>query len=276
MIKISVIIPAYNAAHTICTAIGSVLEQRGAETEIIVVNDGSSDNLIEVLEEYGDVVKLISIPNGGVANARNVGLRFVKGDFVMFLDADDFLKPGCFEHIINELNQTNADIIRFGYEINYGDGAFKKPLNYFKIREFINKDEFPDKIYPHYINGIMLNSICMTLFRRDILKGLKFRVDMKTAEDAIFSMLAYTKAQNALILPDAYYVYNQTGGSLTGSGLSVMEKYRCNIEVSKQIINFLPEWKMNTAVWYIRGAIRPAILTFDKLKRMRASIGGAL
>lgn len=273
MLKISVIIPAYNAAATICTAIDSVLTQ-SSSAEIIVVNDGSRDNLIEVVEAYGDSVKLISIPNGGVANARNVGLDRATGDYIMFLDADDRLKPGCFENITKELNNTNADIIRFGYELDYGDGELKKPLNYFKTRKFVNKAGFPEEIYPYYINGIMLNSICMTLFKRDIVHGIRFRGDMKTAEDAVFSMQAYTNADTALILPDAYYVYNQTGGSLTGSGLPLIEKYRCNIKVSKEIIKLLPAWDMNSPVWILRAALRPVVLTFDKLRRLKAPSGG--
>lgn len=272
--KISVIIPAYNAAQTICTAIDSVLGQSYAETDIVIVNDGSSDNIEEVISKYESRVKLVSIPNGGVANARNVGLAYAEGDFVMFLDADDRLKPDCFENIIKEQQLTNADVVRFGYELDYGDGELKKPLNYFKKRELILKHEFPEKIYPYYINGIMLNSVCMTLFRKELLDNISFRVDMKTAEDAIFSMQAYTRAEKVLIIPDAYYVYNQTGGSLTGSGLALIEKYKCNIQVSKEIIHLLPQWRMNSPLWQIRAAMRPVVLTFDKLRRMGASGGG--
>ena len=266
--KISVIIPAYNAAGTICRAVDSVLNQRGAELQVIVVDDGSKDNLPIVLEKYGDAIKLISIENGGVANARNVGLSNADGDFVMFLDADDEYAEGCIEHVVKKQHETNADIVRFGYVIDYGGGRRQKPLHSFEKEELIEKSTFAEKIYPLYINGIMLNSICMTLFKKEIINGLRFRVGMKTAEDAIFSMQAYTNAASVLILPEEYYIYNQTGGSLTGNGLSVLAKYKCNAVFSGEIVKILPVWGMSSFKWYAKAVLRPLFVTFDKIRRM--------
>ena len=269
--KLSVIIPAYNSEKYITRCLDSIKSQQGAELEIIVVNDGSKDSTEEILKTYPGIT-FVTIPNGGAANARNTGLRMATGDFVMFLDADDFLKEGCLEKVFAKQQEKNADIVRFSYLEYYEGGKTLTPLNTFREEIWAEKEEFKKKIYPYYINGIMLNSICMTLFKREVLEGVSFRTDMPTAEDAIFSLCAYTNAQNALIIPDEYYMYNRGDGeSLTSKGLSLMKKYRCNFILSGEIAKKLPRWKMNSMKWYIKTYLRPIVLTFDKLKRNKRS-----
>ncbi len=90
---VSVIIPAYKAERTICRAIDSVLNQTVPPMEIIVIDDGSPDNQNSRIQEYGDSVVLIQQPNGRTACARNTGLARARGDFIAFLDADDYWEP---------------------------------------------------------------------------------------------------------------------------------------------------------------------------------------
>lgn len=271
--KVSVIIPSYNSADTVVGAVESALNQSGAQMDIVVVNDGSTDNTKEVLARYTDRIKLISVPNGGAASARNTGLQYADGDFIMFLDSDDELKEGCVRQLLEEQQKTAADIVRFEYVISNGKGSMHKPLHYFKEKDFIIRENFKEKIYPLYVNGIMLNSVCMCMFKRSVIDGLKFRTDMQTAEDAVFSLNAFSKADSVLVLPEEFYVYNRTEQSLTSSGLSLMNKYKCNIILSREIIKKLPEWGMNSPGWHIKAALRPIVLTVDKIRRNRMSRG---
>lgn len=264
--KLSVIIPAYNCEKYIERCINSIKMQSGAETEIIVVNDGSTDSTKEILDSI-DGIKAVTIENGGVANARNTGLGLATGDFIMFVDSDDFLAEGCFETVIEKQQEQNADIVRFTYLEYYDNGKKIVPLNTFTEEIHAEKNEFREKIYPYYIKGIMLNSICMTLFRRDVLKDVLFRTDMQTAEDAVFSLQAYTNAKNAIIIPQSFYMYNRGDGSLTSSGLSVITKYRCNFILSYEIAKKLKQWGMGSVKMYIKTFMRPIVLTFDKIKR---------
>lgn len=266
---VSVIIPAYNCASTIEKTINSVLEQDYDDIELIVVNDGSYDNTSEILSLYGDRIKLITKENGGVASARNQGLLEAKGDFIMFLDSDDCIKEGCISRLVKKQIETSADIIRFEYVLSYPDGRISKPLHCFDEEQIIFKESFKEKIYPFFINSIMLNSICVSMFRKSLLKGLSFRTDMETAEDAVFSVGAYNKAEKVLILPEELYIYNQTAGSLTGSGLSVWKKYKCNFKLSAEIIKHLSDWDMKNPYWYFKTWLRPVVLTFDKIRRIR-------
>lgn len=91
--SVTVVIPVYNGAHFVGKAIDSVLAQTRPAAEILVINDGSTDNIVEVVGRYGDAVKLISQPNGGLSNARNTGIRLAHSRYIAFLDADDWWDP---------------------------------------------------------------------------------------------------------------------------------------------------------------------------------------
>ncbi len=90
---VSVIVPTYNAAWCIGTALDSVLAQSLTELEIIVINDGSTDETDQILASYGDSIRVITQKNGGMSNARNNGIRSARGDYIAFLDADDWWLP---------------------------------------------------------------------------------------------------------------------------------------------------------------------------------------
>lgn len=118
MIKISVIIPAYNAEKSILNTLKSVINQTYKNIELIVINDGSLDNTLKVIDEFWKIYnpdgKVISISNGGLANARNIGLENATGDYICNLDADDYLESNIFETIF--LNyKFDFDICYFGY-----------------------------------------------------------------------------------------------------------------------------------------------------------------
>ncbi len=91
--KVSVVIPTFNRAHCICKAIDSVISQTYSNTEIVVIDDGSSDNTREVLEKYGSAVCYFYQENKGIAGARNAGIRKSTGEYIAFLDSDDYWKP---------------------------------------------------------------------------------------------------------------------------------------------------------------------------------------
>lgn len=91
--RVSVVVPAYNAAATLDETLSSLLSQTRRPDEIIVVDDGSSDNTAQLLRGYGPAITVVTKANGGLASARNVGCRAATGDYVAFLDADDLAVP---------------------------------------------------------------------------------------------------------------------------------------------------------------------------------------
>lgn len=107
---ISVVVPSYNQEQYLSDCIESILDQN-VQMEIIVVDDGSTDNSLAIAKSYEPKVKVISQVNMGLASARNTGIMNAKYDFVFFLDADDMLIEGCLNTVIAVINNTNADIV---------------------------------------------------------------------------------------------------------------------------------------------------------------------
>ncbi len=109
--KISIVIPSYGQAHFLTQAIESALAQTYKDTEVIVVDDGSTDGSLEIARGYNGTVKLIEQKNKGLASARNTGIMNATGEYVLFLDADDIMMATCVERIVRKAEETNADVI---------------------------------------------------------------------------------------------------------------------------------------------------------------------
>ena len=131
---VSVIIPAYNAEQTIAQTLDSVYAQTYKNLEVIVVNDGSTDHTLDVLENYTNSITILSTENKGVSHARNLGFKYSKGDYIQYLDADDLLMPEKIEMQLQALKAENADIA-------YGDWQkFKIENNQIKISETVERE----------------------------------------------------------------------------------------------------------------------------------------
>ena len=114
--KLSIIIPCYNVEKFVQKCASSILVQKGFDCELIFVNDGSKDNTLHVLENLvvkDNRIKVINQENQGLSGARNTGIENAKGDYIMFIDADDWLKPNAFELISDKFNQE--DLFCFSY-----------------------------------------------------------------------------------------------------------------------------------------------------------------
>ncbi len=118
--KVSVVIPTYNGAAEVRRAIDSALAQDGCEVEVIPVNDGSTDDTKTVLDSYGDRIKAVHQKNSGPAATRNAGIAAATGEWVAFLDHDDYWKPGKLKAQLEAAARTNADVIYTNAE-NFGD-----------------------------------------------------------------------------------------------------------------------------------------------------------
>lgn len=127
---VSVIIPCYNQAHLIPQAVRSCLGQSHPYVEIVVVDDGSPDDVKGALRPFGSRVKLIEQQNQGLAGARNSGLEVAKGNYLKFLDSDDWLLPHCIEHQVKALQGLDKHIAIVGYRLHF-DGSERKDEDVF-------------------------------------------------------------------------------------------------------------------------------------------------
>ena len=161
-VKVSVVIPTYNGAAEVCRAIDSALAQEGCEVEVIPVNDGSTDDTAYVLNSYGSRIRAVHQKNSGPAATRNAGIAAATGDWIAFLDHDDYWQPGKLASQLAAADRTGADVIYTNAQ-NFGDVNRVAELR-------SNPDEMPEgDLFEHLLldNFIVVSS---TMVRRELLE----------------------------------------------------------------------------------------------------------
>ena len=219
---VSVIIPTYNRAYTIKRAIESVLEQTFKEFELIIVDDGSSDNTEEIISKIEDSrIRYIKQPNAGAAAARNTGVCNAKYDYVAFQDSDDYWYPDKLLKQVEALTQNNADVVFCKLRrINYGDGDDVLP----NISEgFVTLDKL--------LRKPIIST--QTLFgKREVFVNYPFDERLQALEDYAFSFSAaqqYTFYHVADVLVDLYLQENSLTADMRKyyqSSCTIMENYQ--------------------------------------------------
>jgi glycosyltransferase involved in cell wall biosynthesis len=211
--EITIIVPAYNAAQYLRDSISSVLQQTLKEWELIIVNDGSTDNTTEVLEGFlhDARIRVINQPNKGVSAARNAGIDAAKGNYIGFLDADDYFMPGNLQQKFNVLDKNR--MIDFVYsDVIHCDGA----LNELYIQRGINgKNLFEEallwrkEVIPTLPSNIIGKA---SLFKENV----RFDENLSNCADRFMKIkLAITAV--AIYLPEALVKYRNTPNSMSKS-----------------------------------------------------------
>lgn len=181
----SVIIPVYNVEKYLPQCVESVLTQSFENIEVILVDDGSPDNCPVICDEFArkdSRVQVIHKPNGGVSDARNHGIWAATGEYLLFLDSDDYWDdPEALEIIHSRINQygESADMLIFQAQLIYPDGTILKDQGYFDARF---NDMSPEESLIYMVeNGLLIGSACSKVARRSFLleKGLLFPVGIK-------------------------------------------------------------------------------------------------
>jgi hypothetical protein len=175
---VSVIIPNYNYANYIQDSIASVINQSYRNVEIIVVDDGSTDNSVEVIEKYGNSVTLIQKENSGVSAARNSGMRVAKGDFICFLDSDDSWEP---EKITLQISKFASCEIGVVYSsINICD----ERLNHLKVVKALYKGDIEYLYYKFPTASIVLLGCSSAMIRSELVRSVgEFDTLLHTSAD---------------------------------------------------------------------------------------------
>ena len=204
--KVSVIIPVYNVESYLPRSLDSVINQTLKDIEIICINDGSTDNSLDILKEYASKDKRIKIidlaVNQGVANARNIGLENVKGEYVGFVDPDDYIDLNFYEELYKKAQETNADIVKCEFITIETDGSRKKSISNFRIQtisKFCFSNEYTSAIYKSSL--IFGNNIT---FPTDIIVG----------EDSVFLHKVVIKAKRINLISNVFYYYVRRENSL--------------------------------------------------------------
>ena len=213
--SISVIIPCYKAAATLRRAVNSTLAAAPVDLEILLVEDGSPDStgaLCDELAAYDPRVRVLHRANGGAGAARNTGLDAARGDWVLFLDADDALFPGLWAAL--DALTTGADMILFGLT-RESSGAVK-PTDYLPAGFYPNVKALGDALSPLLFDTGLLAAPYPKLFRRAAIGALRFDEHLAINEDVLFNIQFLQNTSAIYCLDGVYYKqYDTEAGSLS-------------------------------------------------------------
>ena len=267
MKKVSIIVPVYNGEATIARCLDSLLAQTYPCLEILVIDDGSSDRTRSVLEPYRGRIHLLCQTHSGVAAARNMGLQRAAGDFLLFVDADDFSGAIVWNALSKSSGRAARTLSAFLTSWSIRTGASRNRSTRSRRKFSCQRLRLQSKFIRTF-SSIRFNAVWATLYPRELLAGLTFPTGMKTAEDAAFSLEVYTRAQSVLLSMDAVYFYVQTPTGLTRRGLGLLDKYRANLQLSGYLLEKLRVWGMDSFPNRLKTYLRPLMLTIHKLRRL--------
>ncbi len=214
MVKISVIIPVYNSEKTVANSVNSVLAQTFADFEIILINDGSTDNSLSVCESIANSDKRISLysfDNHGAAFCRNFGIGVATGDYLTFVDSDDRIDSGAFSYMIEVAEKNTADIVMCGYILENGDRSkIVSAKDGFYIGDEINSRMIEIK------SKNLIDCACNKLYRREFIENSGVKLpENEIFEDTDFNLRLLEHSPRFVICDVAFYHYILHMGSTT-------------------------------------------------------------
>lgn len=204
--RLAVIMPAYNAGQYIENAVRSILDQSFSQLQLIVVDDGSTDDTARILrriQREDARLRPISVENGGPARARNRGLDAIEAgtEYVMFADADDELLPDAVEYALT--GAQGADLVFFGFTIVNPDGSRR---NYAEPEEFLTRENL-GAAFGRLYKSNLFNQVWGKLFKTELLKDCQRFPDYRWGEDRLFIFSCLEHTRSVKILPECKYRY---------------------------------------------------------------------
>lgn len=221
---ISVIVPIYKVEQYLAECLDSLVAQTCNELEIILVNDGSPDNCPAICEEYAKKDNRITVlhkENGGLISARQAGVEVARGDYIGFVDGDDWIEPDMFQKITDSINKYHSDIVMCQFVYNHADR--EETSNYNLCREFYTREQIVSEIIPTMLfNGTYFHfgiypNCWSKVFKKDLLMQNLMSVDKRTTigEDTSFTYPCLLDAQSVSFVDDALYHYRINNQSMT-------------------------------------------------------------
>ena len=218
---ISVIVPAYNIAPWISRSLDSLLAQTHLDLEIIVVDDGSSDNIREILEGYCAQypnIKAIHKENGGVTSARLRGVAEATGDWIGFIDGDDYVEPQMYARLLENAVAADADISHCGHQILFSDGR----IEYVHQSGQVRIQDKRTGLWELLDNREVSLSLCTKLYRRELFRGIEAWTDtaIKYNEDLLMNYYLFGQAEKSVFEGNCPYHYILRQDSASCKGIS--------------------------------------------------------
>ena len=241
--KISVIVPIYNVERLLCRCIESIRKQTYKNLEIILVDDGSPDNSGDICEDYADKdrrIKVIHKCNGGLSDARNIGIEFASGEYICFVDSDDWLDLDMLELLHKVCVDRKADIVECSYRNVYADYIQEETCCTAEIIEADSTFALEGMLDWKYFKPVAWNK----LYKKSVLGDIRYPLG-KIHEDE-FTTYKYFYNANKLVYVDvSKYNYDRTrNDSITGTGFKESTLDACF--AFRERVDFFKEHHINT------------------------------
>lgn len=241
--KLSIILPVYNAEQYIGKCLDSVLGQKFRDFEVILINDGSKDNSASICKAYAQRDKRIVFvdqPNQGVAMARNKGLNLAKGEYIGFVDADDTIESSMYENLFRPTLDNNIAIVIAHYKI-CNEGSFSIPKTSLPIGRLLNSDQIHQYALQSYYTGgdPLIPALWNKIYKKEFLNecALMFHNQKAVrASDYWFNFEVFQATNSLFVIEESNYCYNN---QVTGS---IINSFRENqfigfLETNKKLLN---------------------------------------
>lgn len=279
MAEVSIIVPIYNVEKYLNRCMQSLLNQTLKDIEIIMVDDGSPDNCPKICDEYAahdSRVKVIHKRNGGLSDARNAGLNAAQGEYVAFVDADDFTSDGAYEVLYSKAKETQADIVYAGFYYQHDDGTIEECF-------MVDRDCEGEKEMSTFLGNMLYGnkskketiwmSVWNGIYRRKTIEdnNIRFRSEREyLSEDILFHTELIPLCNRIICVPIALYHYCYNGNSLTHSSFNPT-KIDSNFRLYEELTRIINKYKLSDLhnkvnlflVNYTRGIIIKRIILSD-------------
>lgn len=250
-VKFSIIIPVYNVNNYLSECVNSVLNQTYKEFEVLLIDDGSTDGSSKLCDKYNrenSQVHVFHQKNQGVASARNLGIEQASGDYILFLDSDDWIDSKTLEYLENRLEKKQYDVIIFSYAKEYGDNSY---IKYVIEDNQFSEDELSKVVYRRLFGltnselkhpeSLEYMSTCWgKAYRKECLHNCKFQniEQIGSFEDGLFNMDVLNENTTVEYINKPLYHYRYTKNSLSS-------KYRSNLQSQWNTLFSIIQQKIN-------------------------------
>lgn len=241
---ISVIVPIYNVAHFLKQCIESIINQEG-NIEVILVDDGSPDESPSICDEYvqkDNRIHVIHKQNGGVSSARNAGLDAAQGEWIWFVDGDDYITENVLKRIYQEIQKhPHVDLIQMGMNYLYDDNRLVSQK--IKLVDNIEKNKFLLQYITYHNHRL--------LFKREIIEKnrLRFTQGLRVAEDQEFQLKYMMLCKTPIQIPISAYIYRQREGSATHDSNTSIRIVNNTFVVLENLNQFINDKQIPAEEW---------------------------
>ena len=237
--KISVIVPIFNKEKYLRKCLESIVNQTYPNLEIILINDGSSDNSEHICNEFAtndNRIKVVSTENRGAARARNSGIKMAEGNFISFIDADDFIDQAYYETMLKIIENNNAEIAECEFKTVDENEDYMFPIKNNEIR-IMNREEALVELYgkddKEHVKTVI---VCNKLFRKELFDNIEY-IPGRVIDDETIIYKLINKSNKIAESYDTLYAYVQTSNSVMRKDFA-MKRLDDSIDVYDECIKY--------------------------------------